>query len=93
MARNLEINQHVSGLERALENALGTAFRPVGPRPEYLDHLRQRLMEEPEGADNDEQLVRATLAGLGVFSVILLILASLRLVQNRRRGRLRAQAT
>jgi len=84
MARNLEINQHVSGLERALENALGTTFRPVGPRPEYLDHLRQRLMDEPERGDEDEQVVNAMLASIGVVSAVLLIVASVRWIQNRR---------
>lgn len=91
MAREIKINRAVQALEQnlehALEHALDSALRPVGPRPEYLDHLRHRLMEEPDRADDDEQLVRATLAGLGVFSVILLILASVKLVQNRRRGR------
>lgn len=87
MAREIKINRIVQGLEQTLENALDAALRPVGPRPEYLDTLRNRLMLEPDRSGEDEALMKLALGGVGVISALVLILASLKLVQNWRRGR------
>lgn len=87
MRPNLEVKEQVSELERTLERALDAAFRPVGPRPEYLDHLRDRLMQEPDRTDDHEQAMATLLAGVGVISVLLLILASVKWVQSWRRLR------
>ena len=86
MVREMKINQAVSGLERSLENALDAAFRPVGPRPEYMNELRGKLMLAPDRPSEDEQLLKMMLGGVGVISALLLILASVKLVQNWRRG-------
>jgi hypothetical protein len=87
MAREIKINRIVQGLEQTLEHALDAALRPVGPRPEYLDTLRNRLMQEPDRSGEDEALMKLALGGVGVISVLVLILASLKLVQNMRRGK------
>ena len=85
MAREIKINHVILGLEQTLENALDAALRPVGPRPEYLDTLRNRLMQEPSQTGEDERMLNLALGGAGVISVLLLILASVRMVQNLRR--------
>ena len=85
MAQRTKTNPAVDELERALENALEFAFRPVGPRQEYTDRLRSRLMEEPDYTLEDGRLVELALGGVGVVSVLLLIVASVRWVQHRRR--------
>ena len=86
MAQRTKMNPAVDELERALENALEFAFHPVGPRPEYLDHLRQRLMHAPDDAGEDESLLNAILAAVGLISALVLILACAKLVQNLRKG-------
>lgn len=87
MARDVMFDQGASGLERSLEYALDAAFHPVGPRREYMDHLRSRLMEEPDHSEEDERLVQLVLGGVGAVSALLLIVASVRWVQQRRRGK------
>ncbi len=87
MVRDGLFDQGASGLERSLEYALDAAFRPVGPRREYLDTLRTRLMAEPDHTEEDERLVQLVLGGVGAVSAVLLIIASVRWVQHRRRGK------
>lgn len=87
MARDVSINQAALRLERSLEHALDAALRPVGPRPEYLDDLRSRLMHETVDEEEGELLLKLALSGVGVVSGVLLILASVRVVQNMRRAR------
>ncbi len=91
MARDFKTRQGVRNLDfslqNSLESALDAALHPVGPRREYQDHLRSRLMEEPYRSEDDEWMLQLVLGGAGAISVLLLILASVRLVQNMRRGR------
>ena len=87
MARDVMFDSGAGGLERALEYALDSAFRPIDPRREYLDTLRNRLMEEPDHSEEDARLQQMVLGGVGAFSAVLLIFATLRWVQHWRRGK------
>lgn len=70
---------------RKLESALGNAFQPVKPRPEFVRRLRREIATQYDAIRDQviaERQRQTLLIGAGLFGVMLTLIMGIRIVAS-----------